>query len=216
MGAELLRSISAAPLPYGSVKGFGPRHPARARRKAPCGRRPKASLGGNRGRRWLCLDERDLWGFEDRGRKRATRHLPPQRHGRARMGAFLSIGRGAFFAPRGGECCDGLEARSRPSISWAARDVGERGLVKAEAAGGGGRRPAFKRICSPTTIAWRERGAEGMSVRGSLLRGVWRSVEARRGFRDREDLRRRRHETAPRAHRFGQVPGQPGTHALDR
>src|SRR5271168_4621663 len=137
MGAELLRSISAAPLPYGSVKGFGPRHPARARRKAPCGRRPKASLGGNRGRRWLCLDERDLWGFEDRGRKRATRHLPPQRHGRARMGAFLSIGRGAFFAPRGGECCDGLEARSRPSISWAARDVGERGLVKAEAAGGG-------------------------------------------------------------------------------
>ena len=156
MGAELLRSISAAPLPYGSVKGFGHRHPARARRKAPCGRRPKASLGGNRGRRWLCLDERDLWGFEDRGRKRATRHLPPQRHGRARMGAFLSIGRGAFFAPRGGECCDGLEARSRPSISWAARDVGERGLVKAEAAGGGGRRPAFTRVRSPTSRADQE------------------------------------------------------------
>src|SRR5271168_1960186 len=47
------------------------------------------------------------------------------------MGAFLSIGRGAFFAPRGGECCDWLEARSRPSISWSARDVGERTLVKA-------------------------------------------------------------------------------------
>src|SRR5271168_3937749 len=60
------------------------------------------------------------------------------------MGAFLSIGRGAlFFAPRGGKCCDGLEARSRPSISWAARDVGERSLVKAEAAGGGGRRCAW-------------------------------------------------------------------------
>src|SRR5271155_2553991 len=65
------------------------------------------------------------------------------------MGAFLSIGRGAlFFAPRGGKCCDGLEARSRPSISWSARDVAERSLVKAEAAGGGGRRPAFTRVCS--------------------------------------------------------------------
>src|SRR5271155_5450437 len=85
------------------------------------------------------------------------------------MGAFLSIGRGAlFFAPRGGKCCDGLEARSRPSISWSARDVGERSLVKAEAAGGGGRRPAFTRLRSPTTIAWRDRGADSMSVRGSI------------------------------------------------
>src|SRR5271168_1960187 len=75
------------------------------------------------------------------------------------MGAFLSIGRGAFFAPRGGECCDGLEARSRPSISWSARDVGERSLVKAEAAGGGGRRPAFTRVRSPT---WRDVGERSL------------------------------------------------------
>src|SRR6202046_3061932 len=69
-------------------------------------------------------------------------------------GFFVNRAAALFFAPRGGECCDWLEARSRPSICWAARDVGERSLVKAEAAGGGGRRPAFTRVRSPTTIAW--------------------------------------------------------------
>src|SRR5450432_3633196 len=94
----------------------------------------------------------------------------PLRHGRARMGAFVNTGAALFSHSSRWERGDWLEARSRPSTSRAARDVGERSLVKAEAAGGGGRRPAFTRVRSPTTIAWRDRGAEGMSVRGSLLR----------------------------------------------
>ena len=85
----------------------------------------------------------------------------------------MSIGSRRFFrSSRRGSVASWLEARSRPSISRAARDVGERSLVKAEAAGGGGRRPAFTRVGSPTTIAWRDRGAEVMSVGGSLLRGA--------------------------------------------
>ena len=48
-----------------------------------------------------------------------------------------------------------------------------------------------------------------MSVRGSFLGGASR-IPAR------EDLRCRRHETAPRARRFGSARSGPGTHALDR
>ncbi len=102
------------------------------------------------------------------------------------MGAFSSIGRGAFFR----SSRRGVLRRARgplPAFSWAARDVGERSLVKAEAAGGGGRRPAFTRVRSPTTIAWRDRGAEGMSVCRSFLRPASAARRSASCISNRED-----------------------------
>src|ERR1700722_13183151 len=67
------------------------------------------------------------------------------------------------------------------------RDVGERSLVKAEAAGGGGRRPAFTRVRSPTSIAWRDRGAEGMSVCRSFIRPASAARRSASCIPNRED-----------------------------
>ena len=94
------------------------------------------------------------------------------RHGRARMGTFVNRVPRFFRAAGGGECGIGFRGPVRRSISWAARDVGERGLVKVEAAGGGGRRPAFTRPRSPTTIAWRDRGAESMPGENLVVVGM--------------------------------------------
>src|SRR5271154_5146719 len=70
------------------------------------------------------------------------------RHGRARMGLFLSRGISHFFrlfvAPRE----RGLEPDRGPLLAFdplATRDGDGRSLVKAEAAGGGGPKPAFTR-----------------------------------------------------------------------
>ena len=126
--------------------------------------------------------------------KRLTPLHGPLRHGRARMGTFVNRVPRFFRAAGGGECGIGFRGPVRRSISWAARDVGERGLVKVEAAGGGGRRPAFTRPRSPTTIAWRDRGAESMP--GENL------VVGMRQLFMRVDL-------------DGSRSG-PGTHALDR
>src|SRR5271169_4164106 len=60
-------------------------------------------------------------------------------------------------------------------------------LVKAEAAGGGGRRPAFTRLRSPTSIAWRDRGAEGMSVCRSFLRPASAARRSASCIPNRED-----------------------------
>jgi hypothetical protein len=98
------------------------------------------------------------------------------------MGAFLSIGALRFFRSARQGALEWLEDRSLPSISRAAPDVGERSLVKAEAAGGGGRRPAFTRVCSPTDPRLSRSRAEGMSVRGSPFRDARRPVEAHRAF----------------------------------
>src|SRR6204780_4494107 len=131
-------------------------------------------------------------------------------------GLFVNRAAALFFAPRGGEGCDWLEARSRPSICWAARDVGERSLVKAEAAGGGGRRPAFTRVRSPTTIAWRASRGRG-DVRLPLLSSTRVGGPSKRVAHSQpRRLRCRRHETAPYAHRFGWVRSGSGTHATDR
>ena len=111
------------------------------------------------------------------------------------MGTFVNRVPRFFRAAGGGECGIGFRGPVRRSISWAARDVGERGLVKVEAAGGGGRRPAFTRPRSPTTIAWRDRGAESMPGENLVVVGM-------RQLFMRVDL-------------DGSRSG-PGTHALDR
>src|ERR1700692_3602627 len=84
--------------------------------------------------------------------------------GRARMGAFVNRARRFFSLLAAGSVATGSRAAPRPPSLWEGRDGCERRLVKAQAAGGGGRRPAFTRVRSPTTLAWRDRGAEGMSV----------------------------------------------------
>src|SRR5580700_6986620 len=80
------------------------------------------------------------------------------------MGAFVNRARRFFSLLAAGSVATG--SRPAPGLRSLGqrRDVGERSLFEAEAAGGGGRRPAFTRLRSPTTIAWRDRGAEGMSV----------------------------------------------------
>src|SRR5271156_2080804 len=98
-----------------------------------------------------------------------------------RMGTFVNRVPRFFRAAGGGEGSFSAPLPRR-SISWAAQVAGEGSRVMAEAAGGGGRRPAFTRLPSPTTIAWRDRGAESLSVRGSLLRPALGPVEARRAF----------------------------------
>jgi hypothetical protein len=60
----------------------------------------------------------------------------------------------------GGRVGGPLEARSLPVETLAAQNVAGQTLVKAEAAGGGGRRPAFTRVWPATTIGGRGRWAE--------------------------------------------------------
>src|ERR1700722_17484846 len=103
------------------------------------------------------------------------------------MGLFVNRGAALFSLLAAGSVADWLEARSRPFVSWAERDVGGRSLVKAEAAGGGGRRPAFTRVRAPTTIAWRDRGAEGMSVCRSFLRPASAAARSASCIPNRED-----------------------------
>ena len=147
----------------------------------------------------------------------------PDRHDRARMGAFLSIGRGAFFHSSRRGVLRRLEARSRPSISWAARDVGERSLVKAEAAGGGGRsrrrrRPKASLYKGSLTDDHRLARSRGRGdVRLPLFSSTRVGGPSKRVVHSQpRRLRCRRHETAPHAHRFEWVRSGPGTRATDR
>src|ERR1700733_4178767 len=119
--------------------------------------------------------------------KRSAPLRGPVSHGRARMGLFVNRGAALFSLLAAGSVADWLEARSRPFVSWAERDVGGRSLVKAEAAGGGGRRPAFTRGRAPTTIAGRDRGAEGMSVCRSFLRPASAAARSASCIPNRED-----------------------------
>src|SRR5271156_6255009 len=73
----------------------------------------------------------------------------PSRHGRARMGLFVKLEFKAGFLP-----FDFLAARLVDG--WP--------LVKGEAAGGGGRRPAFTRVQPSTTIGGRDRRDEFTSL----------------------------------------------------
>src|SRR5271154_3495700 len=90
------------------------------------------------------------------------------------MGAFLSRGkvRGSCFlewvgGPR--------EARSWPSKSWRRELSMEPTLVKAAAAGGGGRRPAFTRVWSIDDNRRPNSGADCTPASGLVFRPILRA-----------------------------------------
>src|SRR5271154_6764907 len=83
------------------------------------------------------------------------------------MGLFVKRGFEFFSASAlfgVGRLGRSVEGPLLPFDFLAARDVDGRSLVKAQAAGGGGRRPAFTRVRPSTTIGRRDRRAEFTSL----------------------------------------------------
>src|SRR5271167_3832486 len=91
-----------------------------------------------------------------------------------------------------------LEARSCPSKPWRRKNVAGWTLVKAEAAGGGGRRPAFTRVWPATTIGGRGRWAEITPISRLIFRPSHaREDKGRRSSTSRAPSSRRTWACAP-------------------
>src|SRR5271156_1330074 len=112
------------------------------------------------------------------------------------MGSFLSRRKFAWCLATGG-AWGSARGPLLPVETLAAQNVAGQTLVKAEAAGGGGRRPAFTRVWPATTIGGRGRWAEITPICRLIFRPHAREDEGRRSSTSRAPSSRRTWACAP-------------------